>query len=412
MNRTLCILVLMALLSACGRNAEHTGGHEHPAGSGTAGEFERGPHRGRLLRDGVFALEVTIYESGVSPQFRLYAYREGKPVDPSQVQAAIMLKRLDGEENRFAFKPENDYLSADASVTEPHSFDVEVSAENGGARHHWQYASYEGRTTIPAAVAAEAGLVAETAGPAVIRDVLQLMGTIGFDANRHANVKARFAGVVRAVPVEQGQKVRKGQVLAEIEGNESMRRYAVTAPIDGILLARHTNVGDVAGDNTLFELADLSQVWVEVRAIGTDAERLAAGQSVRIRSATGDAEAGGRIGALLPVAGSGQSVMARVALPNPDGGWRPGMTVAATVTVAAREVPLAVEESALQRFRDFTVVFAQVGDTYEVRMLETGAHDGEHVEELQGLKPGTRYVTEQSYLIKADIEKSGASHDH
>ena len=37
---------------------------------------------------------------------------------------------------------------------------------------------------------------------------------------------------------------------------------------------------------------------------------------------------------------------------------------------------------------------------------------GEWVEILGGLDPGARYVTENSYVIKADIEKSGASHDH
>ena len=88
------------------------------------------------------------------------------------------------------------------------------------------------------------------------------------------------------------------------------------------------------------------------------------------------------------------------------------MTVAAEVTLSSEEVPLAVKESGLQRFRDFTVVFAQVKDTYEVRMLELGRRDGEYVEVLGGLKPGTPYVAEQSYLIRADIEKSGASHDH
>ena len=88
------------------------------------------------------------------------------------------------------------------------------------------------------------------------------------------------------------------------------------------------------------------------------------------------------------------------------------MTVSATVAVAEREVALAVKESGLQRFRDFTVVFAQVGETYEVRMLELGARDGEYAEVLGGLKPGTRYVAEQSFLIKADVEKSAASHDH
>ncbi len=70
------------------------------------------------------------------------------------------------------------------------------------------------------------------------------------------------------------------------------------------------------------------------------------------------------------------------------------------------------ERSGLQSFRDFTVVYAQVGNEYEVRMLELGRQAGEWAEVLGGLEPGTRYVTENSYVIKADIEKSGASHDH
>ena len=107
-----------------------------------------------------------------------------------------------------------------------------------------------------------------------------------------------------------------------------------------------------------------------------------------------------------------QTIVARATLDNRDGQWRPGTAIEAEVTVSTREVPLAVRADALQRFRDFTVVFAQIGDTFEVRMLELGEADGEHVEVLGGLKPGTRYVTDQSFLIKADIEKSGASHDH
>ena len=80
--------------------------------------------------------------------------------------------------------------------------------------------------------------------------------------------------------------------------------------------------------------------------------------------------------------------------------------------VARYEVPLAVKRQALQGFRDFTVVYAKVGDQYEVRMLELGREAGDWIEVLGGLKLGTEYVTENSYIIKADIEKSGASHDH
>ena len=54
----------------------------------------------------------------------------------------------------------------------------------------------------------------------------------------------------------------------------------------------------------------------------------------------------------------------------------------------------------------------QVDDTYEIRPLELGRSDGNLTEVLGGLQAGDRYVVENSYLIKADIEKSGASHDH
>ena len=58
------------------------------------------------------------------------------------------------------------------------------------------------------------------------------------------------------------------------------------------------------------------------------------------------------------------------------------------------------------------VVYAQIGNEYEVRMLDLGRQDTDRAEVLGGLAPGTRYVTTNSYLVKADIEKSGASHDH
>jgi len=410
--RLACLSLIVLAVVACGGPKPESSPAEAQHGAPAAADYERGPHRGRMLRDGDFALEVTIFETGVPPQFRLYAYRGGKPVPPAGVVPTITLKRLDGETNVFAFRPEGDHLTGSGTVHEPHSFDVDVSVRHDGKTSSWAYASYEGRTTIPVAVAQEAGVTTDVAGPAVIRDSVRLVGNIALDANRHADIKARFPGIVRAVRVEQGQRVRRGQTLLVVEGNESMRTYPVVAPFDGTVLARNTNIGDVAGDNTLVELADLSEVWVELHAIGRDASRLAVGQPVHIALATGDEEKETTVDALLPLATRGQSVVARARLPNRDGRWRPGMTVAAHVVVSEKQVPLAVKESGLQRFRDFTVVFAQVGETYEVRMLELGARDGEHVEVLHGIKPGTRYAADQSYLIKADIEKSGASHDH
>ena len=52
------------------------------------------------------------------------------------------------------------------------------------------------------------------------------------------------------------------------------------------------------------------------------------------------------------------------------------------------------------------------GNVYEIRPLELGRSDGHFTEVLGGLNAGDIYVVENSYLLKADLEKSGASHDH
>ncbi len=107
-----------------------------------------------------------------------------------------------------------------------------------------------------------------------------------------------------------------------------------------------------------------------------------------------------------------QAVNARAVLDNASGEFPPGTHVTGTIRVAEYTVPLAVKRSGLQAFRDFTVVYAQIGDEYEVRMLDLGRQDDEYIEVLGGLEAGTRYVTENSFVLKADIEKSGATHDH
>lgn len=99
-------------------------------------------------------------------------------------------------------------------------------------------------------------------------------------------------------------------------------------------------------------------------------------------------------------------------LDNADGRLAAGDMANAAIVVEQTQVPVAVNNLALQSFRDWTVAFIQVGDSYEIRPLELGRSDGVYSEVLSGLKAGDSYVVDNSYLIKADIEKAGASHDH
>jgi membrane fusion protein, heavy metal efflux system len=210
-----------------------------------------------------------------------------------------------------------------------------------------------------------------------------------------------------------GDRVGRGTLLARVESSESLQTYSVTSPRAGIVLERRTNVGYVTGSDPIFIIGDPSDVVATFPVYPRDLERVRPGQPLLVQSLAGEHRRATRIRDFLPVAQvTSQTVTARATLPNPDGYWRSGMAVKGLVTVSRRQVPLAVRTSALQAFRDFTVVFAKVGNTYEVRMLELGQQTPEWTEVLSGIKPGQPYVTEGSFVIKADIEKSGASHDH
>jgi cobalt-zinc-cadmium efflux system membrane fusion protein len=405
-------MALALALAACG-----SGGGETAEGEGAeaaAADYERGPHNGRLLRDGDFSLEVTIYEEGPEPLFRLYPYLNDQPLDPRQVQATIALTRLGPKVDRFTFAAENDYLTSPGIVSEPHSFDVAVAATRGGQRSNWTYQSYEGRTIITAEAARAGGVTTQRAGSAVLGETLPLSGRVEIKPEGLAEVHARYPGRVVSMNVELGSRVRRGQVLARVESSESLQTYSVTAPISGVITVKNVNPGQITGNGEpMLEIGDPSQLHAEFFLYPRDAERVRVGQRVEVRSLTGDSRVNAVIEAILPAADVlSQTLVAHVHLPAGSGNWRPGLGVEGSVQVGSGEVPLAVYTRALQPFRDFTVVYAKVGNTYEVRMLDLGRRTDEWTEVLGGLEPGTEYVVDGAFLIRADIEKSGASHDH
>jgi cobalt-zinc-cadmium efflux system membrane fusion protein len=177
---------------------------------------------------------------------------------------------------------------------------------------------------------------------------------------------------------------------------------------------KNANIGDMTGDRALFVIADPAKLHAEFFVYPRDAERVRVGQKVALRSLSGAARLTGAVEAILPTADlASQTLLAHVHLPESAADqFRPGMGVEGAFAVAETQAKLAVRTKAIQRFRDFDVVYAKVGNSYEVRMLELGRRTPEWTEVLDGLEPGTEYVTDGAFLIRADIDKSGASHDH
>jgi cobalt-zinc-cadmium efflux system membrane fusion protein len=467
--------------------------HEAQSEQVEAGLMAKGPHGGRLLTQDGFEVEITIYERGVPPQFRVYAYEQGKPLSPEQVQLTIELHRLGGRIDPIQFQKEGDYLRGDRVIEEPHSFDVKIGALYHGKSYHWAYSQEEGRVALGPEALRSAGIEVETAGPARIRTLLDLPGEINLNQNHLAHVVPRVDSVVTAVYKKLSDPVKEGEVIAVLESREladlkggylasikrrdnaratferekrlwqakisaeqdyltsrkdlaeadiaveialqkllalglskqelqalargtgeTLARFDLRAPFDGMVIEKHMVQGEaVKADTTVFVIADLSSVWGEITVYAKDLNLVRLGQEVTVKSAALDLMASGTLSYLGPLVGEEtRSAQAHVHIANPDGRWRPGLFVTVEVVQEEVTVPVAVSAEAIQTYRDWQVVFAQYGDRFEVRPLQLGRRDGQWVEVVKGLSAGERYAATNSFVLKADLGKSGATHDH
>ncbi|MDN5782358.1 MAG: efflux RND transporter periplasmic adaptor subunit, partial [Luteimonas sp.] len=270
-------------------------------------------------------------------------------------------------------------------------------------------------TVIPDAVAESSGIRVAAASPGTIADEHEVQGLLAPVEGRVAQVAARFPGPIRALHANTGDKVRAGQALAVIESNLSLTRYTVAAPISGRVLQRSATIGAVAAEGaSLFEIADLSTLWVDLHIFGDDAGHITAGSPVTVTRMSDGVSTETTLERILPgTATASQSTVARARIENDDGLWRPGAAVRARIVVDRADAALVVPLSALQTDEgNRDVVYVREEQRYEERPVTLGRRDAKNVEVTAGLAPGEQVVVAQSFLVKADIGKSAAAHVH
>lgn len=412
-KRYLCV----ALITALPLHAIAGGGHDHGHGHGHEeheDEPEKGPHRGRLLREDDFSVEVTIFEDGIPPQYRVFAYDDGEPIDPKDLQVTITLHRFGRGTDVFPLEPREDYLFSKTTVEEPHSFDVAVEAKYGGKENSWKYESYEGRTSLSDNALSVAGITVDTVGPQKISTNTEVFGRILPNEDRVAHLYPRFPGVIKEIRKKLGDAVEKGDVLAVVESNQSMQPYEVRSLIAGSVVKRHATLGEyVPEDKELFVVADLSEVWADFQVYRDDFGGIKVGQEISIQTAPEQKQIVAQVSYVSPLTDvTTQSKLIRAVISNKDASLRPGLFISGVLSSQASAVPIAVKREAIQTFRDWQVVYITDGHTFQAIPVETGKQDQRYVEITSGLKEGDRYVSKNSFVIKADVEKSGASHDH
>jgi len=287
-----------------------------------------------------------------------------------------------------------------------------AKAHGGPGEKEGGHGHDEGVKLSDAQIAA-AGIELLKAAPRELRDTLRLNGTIQPNQESLVKVAPRFPGVIRSMRKRLGDQVRKDEVLATVESNQSLTIYELKASMSGTVIDRDGTLGEFASESRpLFTIADLSTMWLDFAVYRRDFGKVRIGDAVAIDVEDAGPPIAAKIDYLSPIGASDtQSSIARTVVPN-DGRLRPGLFVVGRVVLSARPVGVAISASAIQTVEGKTVVFVREQDSFATREVELGGRDADWVEVTFGLMPGDVYAAKNSFVIKAELGKAGAAHEH
>lgn len=332
---------------------------------------------------------------------------------PMHVMAANEQEHAHVHAKEQAVKPQSDAKKNEEHEKHGENEEHEEHEEHNEHEGHDENDEHEHNETLSSRIsddmATAVNIVTDRADSQLLRQHQVVYGKLSADPNRISHVNARFPGLLTSVKFSLGDSVKAGDVLAVVESNESLNTYAIKAPIDGVVIQRSANVGEVAQQQTLFSIADFGSLWADFRVYPSQQVAVATGQKVVIMAA--DTEINGVIAHIIPSLTQPYQ-LARVKLDNRDGKLSSGQLIEGAVISGEFNVELAVKKSAIQILDNKSGVFVKNNTEYVFTPLQLGRSDMDYVEVIAGLKPGQWYVTTNSYLLKADIEKSEAEHAH
>jgi cobalt-zinc-cadmium efflux system membrane fusion protein len=415
------VVALLASVWGCsggaGDHDDHDdAGHAHDESGGHGVEAARGPNGGRLFTGDGIQLELNIEEEDRPPVFVARLYDEnGEHLSPEGAILEVTLERFANRVDVIAFAAVANHLRGDMIVREPHSFEATITLQYAGKPYVFGFEQHEFRVELSQAAVDRAGIVSEAATAGHIDVQAGSTGEVLLNRERMLIVRPRFPGIVTAMRKRLGDTVEKGEVLAVIQSNTSLTEYEIIAPMAGHIVARSGMLG-AAVDNVsvLYTLADLSSVWVDFAIYPQHVGVIRRGQPATVTAATRpDLAAEGEVSYVGPLLEQDTRVSyGRIVLPNEDLRWQPGLYVNVTAVVDHADVAVSVPENAILRSKFGPAVFIAHGTTFEIQPVTPGRTDGMRTEIVEGLEAGAMVVVKNAYLLKAELGRGEASHDH
>jgi RND family efflux transporter MFP subunit len=201
------------------------------------------------------------------------------------------------------------------------------------------------------------------------------------------------------------------QIDALETSGQPQRVVTLYAPIAGFVTQRNVTQGErIEPGTTLFDIADLSRVWVIASVFENEMPFVRAGQKgvVSLTYLPGRTWEG-RVTLVAPVVDEEtRTVKVRLEFPNPDGTLKPGMFGEATLTADLGE-RIQVPEGAVLSSGTRDLVFVVRADGgFEARAVRLGARTDDAVEILDGLRDGEAIVISGGFLVDAESRLKAA----
>nr|WP_242463219.1 efflux RND transporter periplasmic adaptor subunit [Rhodocyclus tenuis] len=242
---------------------------------------------------------------------------------------------------------------------------------------------------------------------AIASEAAAALGSAGGDA-RSGMQQLAEASLLRL----KNWDVSEAQVKVLVRSGETRRTLSFRSPLSGIVTEKKAVQGMrfLPGD-VLYQVADLSAVWVVADVAEQDIGLIKAGAKAQIRiNAYPDKVFAGTVGYVYPTLNSEtRTVPVRVELANPGMLLKPGMFAEVELALAARDKAVAVPVSAVIDSGTRRIVLIDAGDgRFAPRAVTLGARSDSFVEVLDGVKEGERVVVAANFLIDAESNLQAA----
>ena len=361
-----------------------------------------------IFQKGNIKIEVSIDESPEGSVIIASTFEDGKAFIPDYF--SIELQKLGSTVEEFEFQSSKGVLRSTRALSEPHSFNATIYLTDKKRKYSWEWENLEGRTQIAKKLIEKSQLATSEVQSGTIERHVELLGTLVIPPKNKAEVNARFSGVVETLVADVGDSVNAGDVIAKIQSNDSLQTYIVKAPISGTVVSRNVNLGQLVAGETLYDIVDANTLWAELKVFPSKRDTIKPGSYVHIKKGSQQQDA--QVKVLIPSSSQSPYQIAIVEIDNIEGVFSPGDMVTGVVDAQKIAVSLRVENEAIQSMDGNSIVFLHYGNMFQAVPVKLGIKDDNFTEIKHGLEIGQVYVSKNSFLIKADLEKSGASHAH